>query len=176
MNKTITNRTRSDKPKQHVKCPFCSMRLIIAYGFYVRYHPERHELITIQRYKCKVKSCPIKTFSLPPVPLLRIVRHAYQTLKQVYNMQRVGMNQAFVSRMMGLSRGIIKRLFTFCPRFFHWLAHEQNIVDWGPYFYTKPYKAWPSFIRDFSHTFYPARYGKISPTQNIHITNQLVMS
>lgn len=176
MKKILINPTRSGKTKQPVRCPFCSMRRFNAHGSYARYHPEHHELITIKRYLCKVKSCPVKTFSILPVPLLRIVRHTYRKLKLVYDLQKAGMNQASVSRAAGLSRGVIKRLFGLCPRFFLWLRHEQGIADWGLDFQASPCRAWASFIRDFSHAFYPARYGKSSTTENIHSINQLVMT
>ena len=168
MNNTLNNQTFSSKLKQWRCCPFCSMPLIICSGFYDRYHPERGEPVKIQRYQCKAPECPVKTFSILPYPLLRIVRHTAKKIRQVYKLAMAGVNQASISRILGLSRGVVKRLMEFSGRFFPWLAREQGIADWGPDLNKDPCKVWPLFIRDFSHAFYPQRYGKFPSTQYIH--------
>lgn len=168
MNKTLPNHTHSNKIKSPVRCPFCAMTLINRCGFYFRFHPEWGKLVKIQRYLCKAPNCPVITFSILPFPLLRIVQHSYQMVEKVYNLKMEGINQASACRATGLLRGVIKRLYEFSGRFFSWLRHEQSIADWGPCFEHDPCPIWPAFIRDFSHTFYPDKFGKPFITQLIH--------
>ena len=165
MNNTLNNHERYDKSKQPVRCPFCSMCLIICYGYYLRYHPERGELVKIQRYVCKAPGCPVKTFSIPPFPLLRIVRHVYRTVEEGYMLMDERLNQASVGRLLTLARGVVRYVYEFGNRFFPFLDHEQSIAQWGAEFEIAPCSAWPCFIRDFSHHFYPKRYGMHLPTQ-----------
>ena len=96
MNKTLNNQALSGKPKQGRCCPFCSRPLIICYGFYDRDHPERGELIKVQRYLCKAPGCPVKTFSIPPYPLPRIVRHVIRTIEKVHTMAKARVSQAYI--------------------------------------------------------------------------------
>ena len=159
MKNTLANTKRPDKTKLPVKCPFCAMRLTICYGYYQRLHPETSELIDIPRYKCNVKACPVCTFSILPYPLLRVIRHAYLKVRQIYSLAMSQVPQAAASRISGLSRGVVKRLYKFTRRFFPWLEREQGILAWGPDFESNPCSVWPAFIRDFSHAFYPKKWG-----------------
>ena len=159
MKNTLANCKCPDKPKLPVKCPFCAMRLTICYGYYQRFHPETSELIDIPRYKCKMKACPVFTFSILPYPLLRVVRHTYRKAKIMHGLAMFRVTQASASRTSGLSRGVVKRLYEFTRRFFSWLEHERGILVWGPDFENDSCSVWPAFIRDFSHAFYPKKFG-----------------
>lgn len=165
MHKTLNNQDRSGKAKQKPCCPFCSMPLVICYGFYGRDHPERGELIKVQRYLCKAPGCPVKTFSIPPYPLLRIVRHVYRKVEEGYLLISEGLYQALVGRLLALTRGAVRSVYAFGSRFFPFLDHERSMADWGAFFETDPCTIWPLFIRDFSHAFYRQRYGTCPPTQ-----------
>lgn len=165
MHKTLNNQDRSGKAKQKLCCPFCSMPLIICYGFYDRDHPERDELIKVQRYLCKAPGCPVKTFSIPPYPLLRIVRHVFRTVEEGYLLISEGVYQALTGRLLSLTRESVRSVYAFGRRFFPFLDHERAVADWGAFFEPDPCAAWPLFIRDFSHAFYRKRYGACPPTQ-----------
>lgn len=165
MNKTLNNQDRSGKAKQKLCCPFCSMPLIICYGFYDRAHPERDDLIKVQRYLCKAPGCPVKTFSIPPYPLLRIIRHVYRKVEEGYMLISEGLYQALVGRLLDLTRVSVRSVYAFGCRFFPFLDHERTLSDWGAIFETEPCEVWPLFIRDLSHAFYPQRYGLFAPTQ-----------
>lgn len=162
-----------DKGEPHICCPHCASSLAIRYGSYQRAHPEEPIQVNIQRYLCKSRDCPWITFSVLPHPFLPVVRHFYKTLLACHllcNVQK--MTQAEKSRQMGVSRGVIKRLSAFCSSFVPWLKHEKEVANWGPDPDTDNPRNWPDFTRDFSQSFYPNRWIKLSPTQQIPINNQ----
>jgi hypothetical protein len=57
-----------------------------------------------------------------------------------------------------MTRGRAKRLGVFCQKFIPWFHHEAKIADWGKNLLRDPAKFWVDFTRDFSQSFYPARW------------------
>jgi hypothetical protein len=163
---TILQKKQSYKEEQQVRCPHCATSLTICYGNYKRAHPEKPIQVDIQRYLCKFPDCQWKTFSVLPHPFLPIIRHFYHTLLLCHLLCNIKkMTQVAVSRQLGLSRGIIKRLSAFSHRFSPWFHREKKIADWGPAPDTNPTRFWPEFCRDFSQSFYQKRWLIILPTQ-----------
>ena len=145
-----------------IRCPHCATTLICRYGTYKRAHPEEPNPTKIQRFLCKSKRCPRRTFSVLKHPFLPIVRHFLSTVLNCHRLCNLGKaKQAEGARRMNLSRGIIKRLSAFAQKFFPWFEREQKISDWGPDLDVKPPPFWPDFIRDFSQSFYPKRWQKL---------------
>lgn len=168
MTDTLNHKDITGKNEQDICCPFCSLTRIIRHGTYLRNHPERNEQVRVQRLLCKNTQCPVKTFSVLTYPFLRIVRHWYWTVEQVYCLMQEGFYQASIARVSGVMRGVSRYLMDFSKHIFPWIDREQPIADWGSCFETDPCRIWPQFIRDFSYRFYPNRYGKHPPTQLIH--------
>jgi transposase-like protein len=157
------------KKKEKVCCPHCNSTVVIRNGTYPRNHPKKECLIRVQRYLCKSLECPWKTFSVLPYPLLPIIRHFCRTLLLCqYFFNKRNNSQAATARRLGVTRGIVKRLGSFCLWFFPWFNHEKEFADWGPDPKENPAALWPDFTRDFSQTFYPKRWSQALPTQFIH--------
>lgn len=156
------------KQESPVRCPHCATTAIIRNGNYQRAHPEEDRCIDIQRYLCKSRNCPRKTFSILPYPFLPIIRHFYDTIllyHYLYNKQRIG--QAATAWHLNVTRGRAKRLGVFCRRFLPWLKHEEKISDWGADLQENAVSCWGDFTQDFSQAFYPGRCPATLPTQYI---------
>ncbi len=154
------------KEEQPIRCPHCASSVIIRHGKYQREHPQELRLVDIQRYRCKSPDCPWKTFSVLPYPFMPIVRHFYKTLlscHRLHNLQRK--SQAYTARRLGLQRGVVKWMGSFCRRFISWLNQERRIAVWGPDPTENKAFSWMDFIRDFSQVFYPKRWRIYTPTQ-----------
>lgn len=161
---------QSGKEETPVCCPHCSSTLIIRYGSYPRAHPRKAREIAVPRYRCKSPDCPWKTFSVLPYPFLPIIRHFYKTVLLCHCLLHgKRSSQAATARQLGVSRGIVKRLGTFCRRFIVWLSHEKKSADWGPDPVGNPAVLWPHFTRDLSQVFYPKRWTEPLPTQLIPV-------
>lgn len=173
MMKKLFEINDSDKEKQPIRCPHCHSTLAIRHGTYLRAHPENSTHVKIQRYLCKSKKCPRSTFSVLPYPFLRVVRHFFGTVLFFHNLFELRtLSQATIGRISKLSRGCVKRLYKFCQGFVPWFNHERRIADWGPHPEADPNMFWADFTRDFSHHFYPKRWGIIFPTQHIPVYYQ----
>jgi hypothetical protein len=162
---TLLQTPRDDKQEDQLRCPHCSQTCIIRYGRYQRGSPEGHGSISIQRYLCKSRSCPMITFSFPPWPLLPIIRLSYSSIQLCYTLFQNGLAiQASIARTLKVTRGVAKRLISFCQRFIPWLEKEYQICcqNLNP----EPFSAlfWADFCRDFRHYFYPKRWLKCPPT------------
>ncbi len=154
------------KKERPIRCPHCAGNVIIRHGKYQRSHPLEPGLVDIQRYRCKSPDCPWQTFSILPYPFLPIVRHFYTTLRSCHTLlKRQGISQAQTARRLGLSRGIIKRLGSFCSRFIPWVDREKKIAGWGSDPEANRIGLWSDFTRDMSHAFYPMRWRVYVPTQ-----------
>ncbi len=152
------NRT-SGKTDYTTLCSHCASPLNIRHGTYQRAHPQKDELVSIQRYLCKSPDCPRKTFSILPFPFLRVMRHFHPALFWLHvHFHEKGLNQAETARQLGVSRGICKRLALFCRCFMPWFERERHIGEWGPDPEATPARSWADYNRDFSHTFYPKRW------------------
>ncbi len=147
------------KEEKPICCPYCASQLVIRNGTYPRAHPYKDEEVRIQRYLCNAPTCPCVTFSIPPFPFLRVVRHFFATVLYcniLCNVQHL--NQATVAKELGVTRGMAKRLAIFCNRFIPWFNHERRFTEWGPDPDVAPSTFWPDFLRDFSHSLYPAKW------------------
>jgi len=156
---------KTGKEEKPICCPYCASQLVIRNGTYPRAHPHTDEEVRIQRYLCKMPTCPCVTFSVVPFPFLRVVRHFFATVMYcniLYNVNNL--NQAAVVRQLGVTRGVAKRLATFCDRFILWFDHERRFAEWGPAPETPPAISWPDFLRDFSHSMYPGKWPPSLPT------------
>ncbi len=161
--KKIFENTGFAKKKKLIRCPQCGKKLHSRYGTYTRAHPETSVIVRVQRYRCKFRKCPRVTFSILPYQLLRVQRHTFDTLGKVYSLHLIqGKSQAATARQTGLTRGRVNRLIAFCHKFFPWFAHEGKIAEWGPI--PLEGESWLFFTRDFSHSFYPAKWGILPPT------------
>lgn len=167
---TLSQSARNDKQEHPLVCPHCAASCIIRYGKYLRRCPNDGELIGVQRYRCKSPDCPWRTFSLLRYPFLPIVRHCYQTLLFYHCLCHVQhQNQAAIARKLKVTRGVVRRLGIFSQRFTAWFNGEKQIGDWGPDPQNNDAALWADFTRDFSQSFYPSRWLKAVPTQNIPI-------
>jgi hypothetical protein len=154
----------SRKQEPSICCPHCTTNCITHYGSYLRSRPKLSVLQRIPRFRCKSPTCPWKTFSVLPHPLLPIVRHFSETIRRC--MSSISkQSQARYTRIFGLSRGVVKRLVILGAKFLPWFDHEKKIVGWGPNPDAIPLLSWPDFIRDFSQSFYPKRWLMHAPTQ-----------
>lgn len=165
MKNNIVRNGASAKKNHQVSCSHCSSTAVVRNGTYVRANPENDTEITVQRYLCKCPECPWQTFSILPESVLPVIRHSYKTLFSCHTMFNKGMNQATVARQLGLNRGVVKRLKSFCCKFMVWLKQEKKIAEWG----SEPLRFWPDFTRDFSQHFFPKRWIKPASTQHIPI-------
>lgn len=156
---------QTGKEEKPVCCPHCASQLVIRHGTYPRAYPHKDGEVKVQRYLCKMPICPRTTFSIPPFPFLRVVRHFYATVlycNLLYNVQ--SLKQATVAKELGVTRGVAKRLATFCSRFIPWFNRERKFADWGPAPEGTPKTLWPDFLRDFSHSMYPGKWPSPRPT------------
>ena len=154
----------SRKYELPICCPHCATNCIIRYGSYQRAHPDLPDLQRIPRYRCKSPACPWKTFSVLPHPFLPIVRHFSETIRRCITAIREH-SQAECTRILGLSRGVVKRLVVLGTKFLPWFDHEKKIADWGPNPDAIPLLSWTDYTRDFSQSFYPKRWLMNVPTQ-----------
>ena len=149
----------SGKEEHTVRCPHCATSLTIRYGRYQRAHPEESELVDVQRYRCNSPDCLWKTFSILPYPFLPIVRHFQKTIFFFHCFFNIDRNtQAHTARKLGLTRGVVKRLASFCHRFIPWFNLEKNIALWGPDPEVGQERFWIDYTRDFSQSLYPKRW------------------
>jgi len=149
----------SGKKELSVRCPHCATTLVIRYGRYQRAHPKEPVQVDVQRYRCKSPDCPWKTFSILPFPFLPIVRHFQETLfffQRFFNIDKK--TQAHCARKLRVTRGVAKRLASFCDRFIPWFDQEKNIALWGPDPETNQKRFWVDYTRDFSQALYPKRW------------------
>jgi len=161
----LNQKHQTDKHETIIKCPFCSCSIVVMHGTYLRAHPEKKEQVKIQRYRCKAPKCQFKTFSILPYPFLRVIRHFYPVVTTINGLfTETRMSQAEIARRTYHNRCRVRRLCDFCQRFFPWRNHERTIADWGDCFESNPVWIWPSFIRDFSHAFYPKKWGFMPAT------------
>lgn len=164
MKNTLLENAPYNKKKQPIRCSHCSTTLVIRNGTYPRNDPQSDTEIRVQRYLCKSPECPWQSFSVLPAPLLPVIRHAYEKLFSCYAMVKKGISQAAVAKKLSLGRGVVKRLKCFCHKFITWLDRERKVTDWG----LDPLLFWPDFTRDFSQSFFPARWIKLPSTQHEH--------
>ena len=156
---------RSGKKENQVCCPHCASTLIVRHGFYSRAHPKEEREVSVQRYFCKSPICPWKTFSVLPYPFLPFIRHFHKTLLFChYLFYGKHTRQADTARRLNITRGVAKRLVSFCWRFIPWLNHEKRVAEWGPSPQKSSAAFWPDFTRDFSQAFYPQRWSAPVPT------------
>ena len=147
----LLKKNDSGKEEYPVRCSHCASTLNIRHGNYQRAHPDRDELISVQRYLCKSPDCPWKTFSMLPFPFLPIIRHFQQTLfyfHALFNEEK--RTQADTARQLNVLRGVSKRLAAFCARFIAWFNREKHIGTWGPDPEVNPDATWADYTRDFS--------------------------
>jgi hypothetical protein len=157
--------TQTGKEEKRICCPHCASQLVIRYGTYPRAHPHKQEEVKIQRYLCKLGSCPKATFSVLPFPFLRVVRHFYSTVLYCNILCNVqNLSQATTAGELGVTRGVAKRLAMLCDRFLPWFNREKMFADWGPAPEAAPGIFWPDFLRDFSHGLYPGKWPPSLPT------------
>ncbi len=164
MKPTLIKNAASAKRKQQIRCSHCSTTLVTRNGTYPRNDPQKDTEIRVQRYLCKSPECPWQSFSVLPAPILPVIRHAYGEVFSCYSMIQKGMSQATIARKLFQGRGVVKRLKIFCCKFMAWLDQEKKVADWG----LAPLRFWPEFTRDFSQSFFPGRWVKISSTQHEH--------
>lgn len=149
---------QNNKSEHPVCCPHCTTTLIIRNGTYLRAHPEKTGQVAIQRYLCKSPQCPWKTFSVLPYPFLPIIRHFYRTIFLCYSLcYAQDRSQADTARQLSVTRGVVKRLSSFCRQFIAWCNREETFADWGPDPEANQAALWSDFTRDISHAFYPFR-------------------
>ena len=147
------------KKEPSVRCPHCATSLTIRHGKYQRNHPRESGQIDVQRYRCKSPDCPWKTFSILPYPFLPIVRHFPETIlffHILFNMRNK--TQAHTARLLGVTRGGVRRLAIFCDRFIPWYNREKIIAPWGPDPEADLGSHWTDYTRDFSQSLYPKRW------------------
>jgi len=63
-----------------------------------------------------------------------------------------------VAGLLEITQERAKRLGKFCQEFIPWFHHEAKIADWGENLLRDPSRFWADFTRDFSQSFYPARW------------------
>ena len=151
---TVLSEITRKNYKSFICCPHCGNRdSHIKYGFYSRYLFDGN-LTNIQRYRCDNDQCPQKTFSILPHAFLRITRASLCMLLHVLKMYEQGNSIASIAKHTGSN----------WPRIQRWIAKAIAIRDWirvernGILPCLSSQNLWPSFIRDFSWAFYPARY------------------
>ncbi len=155
----LSENNSSGKQEPLIRCPHCATSLIIRYGKYQRAHPEEPELVDVQRYRCKSPDCPWKTFSILPYPFLPVVRHFLQTLFFFHCLFNIARNTgARTAKQLGVKRGVVKRLASFCNRFNPWFHSEKKIALWGQDPEADQNQFWTDFTRDFSQALYPKRW------------------
>lgn len=157
----IDNSRKHDPP---IRCPHCATNCIIRYGSYQRAHPKLPDSQRIPRFRCKSPNCSWKTFSVLPQPFIPIVRHFAETIRRCMSAIKE-QSQADCTRILGLSRGVVKRLVVLGAKYLPWFDHEKKIAGWGSDPDTIPLLSWTDFTRDFSQKFYPKRWLMHAPTQ-----------
>lgn len=149
----------SGKEDRPVRCPHCATTLLIRYGGYLRAHPHDQRQIRVQRYLCKSSACSGKTFSILPCFFLPIVRHFHRTLFLLHVLlHEEGKTQSDTARLLGLTRGVVKRLGLFNRRFLPWFHREKHIGEWGPDPAADSGRYWMEYTREFSQSLYPKRW------------------
>ena len=149
----------SGKKEHTVRCPHCATSLTIRYGRYQRAHPDEPKMVDVQRYCCKSPDCPWKNFFILPHPFLPTVRHLQKTIFFFHCFFNIDRNtQAHTARKLGLTRGIVKWLASFCHRFIPRFNLEKNLASWEPAPEGAQKRFWTDYTRDFSQALYPKRW------------------
>ena len=139
-------------------CPECgTSHMCIKNGSYQRYLFSGEKLIRIQRYLCKNRQCPRRTFSILPHPFLRIVRLPLCLMRALLFLKKTGESLSGLSRRAGKSIGIVRRAIGFYEKLTRWLDREGRICTWGPSPCLDPAAFWTVFNHDFSRAFFPRK-------------------
>ena len=151
-----------------VHCPTChSGGGFVKYGFYERYLIESAERIAVQRYLCKNPDCETVTFSILPHPFFRYVRVPMCFLLAVLTAHEVdGRSITSLAKDLNFSRGRVRRVIKRARELKSWLfAINNEDMPWSRPCLSPPRK-WTDFLKVFSLSFYPGRYGNFE----IHTT------
>lgn len=137
-----------------IQCSHCGNRdCFTKWGHYSRYL-FNDELINIQRYRCYNDLCPRKTFSILPHPFLPIERASVCMLMYVLTMSEQGNSIAQIARNTDNTWSRIQRWLSKALSLKNWLKKECGQIC--SCFYRVA--DWFSFTRNFSWSFYPARF------------------
>ncbi len=153
-----------------VVCPGCGERfLCIKYGFYTRYLFSGEETIDVQRYLCRNKKCPRRTFSVRPFPLLPILRVTLCFLLTILSRhEEHGEDIATLARASGKSWGVTRRVLQTAGKVRNWLKKEGYVLCCGSPPCRSCQKGWSVFTRAFSWAVFPVRFGISPPTQSVY--------
>lgn len=152
---TALSEITSKKYTSIICCPSCGNRhCFVRFGFYSRYLFDG-ELTQIQRYRCDNDQCPQSTFSILPHAFLRIARASLCMFMHVLQMYEQGESVAAIARYTDSNWPRIKRWIGKAQEIKNWINTERELSH--PCM--SPKNEWSFFIRDFSHFFYPRRYG-----------------
>ncbi|MBF0202400.1 MAG: hypothetical protein HQK66_14050 [Desulfamplus sp.] len=153
-------------PPPVIACTECGEKdLCEKHGSYSRYALDGESLINIPRFKCHNDSCPRVTFSLLPYPMLRYVRASLCMFYQVLLMYEQGTPIHEIAAFTGNSWAVTRRWIDRAKEIQGWLKKTASYVPWRGDICRLGKDTWHEFIPQFSWHFYPARYGKISPTE-----------
>ena len=156
-------------PDLPVACPWCNNHHnFIKNGHYWRYAFTGNEKFAIQRYLCKHDQCR-RSFSILPQPYLRITRYCLCTLTQIVKLVEQKAKVSQIRDYLNTTWTVAKRIIKKAREISGWIRTEAKTEPiWSPTPCMHPQRCWSNFIRDFAAKFYPKRYGKIGPTQNVY--------
>jgi hypothetical protein len=118
-------------------CPHCHSTRFHRHGSYTRYWFHMMQWGTdqtrkVQRYLCRNKSCPRKTFTVQSPDALPYCRFLFRDLLAVDNALRSGKSVYFVSRTTHLRRSVVRRARRLLQRtrdFLQALCRESDVYD-----------------------------------------------